>query len=213
MTKDQKRKWKWRCKHAVTAITVCDRFLGAIPRDPTTIGALDVCRVLCGDNPHPDDIALKPLRMLLGSAPWMLVDARLRQRYPVLRPAQFLARCAAFLHDWQAREDCTEIPPTQRLRERVLTALDGLNGLFLDWLFGGVTDFAARYHDLDGFDLSQKLWQHWQTRFPAMPPGDEFAMLDGFSEILGLAGRFGWNPGPSKGDGTPPASPDKAPRR
>ena len=43
--------------------------------------------------------------MLLASAPYMLVDARLRQRYPVLRPAQFLSRSTAFLDDWQARED------------------------------------------------------------------------------------------------------------
>ena len=153
-------------------------------------------------NPHPDDIALEPLRMLLGSAPWMLVDARLRQRYPVLRPAQFLSRSTAFLDGSQAREDCTEIPPTQKLRERVITAVDGLNGLYLDWLFGGVTDFAARYHDLDGFDLAQKLWQQWQSRFPAMQPGDEFALLDDFAGILGLSGRFGWVKVPFAAAGT-----------
>jgi hypothetical protein len=154
-------------------------------------------------NPDPDDIA---------SAPYMLVDARLRQLYPVLRPAQFLSRANAFLDDWQAREDRTGIPPSQRLRERTINALGGLQGLFLDALFGGVTDFSSRCRDLDGFDLSQKLWQHWQTRSLAMQPGDEFAMLDGFAEILGLAGWFGWVSGPSKGDGTPPASPDTAPR-
>ena len=203
MTKDQKRKWKWRCKHAVTAITVCDRFLGAIPRDPTTIGALDVCRVLCGDNPHPDDIALKPLRMLLGSAPWMLVDARLRQRDAVLRPAQFVSCSTAFLDGSQAREDSKEIRPTQRLRERVINAVDGLNGLYLDWLFGGVTDFAARCHDLDGFDLAQKLWQQSQSRFPAMLPGDQFALLDDFAGILGLSGRFEWVKVPFAAGSTP----------
>ena len=153
-------------------------------------------------NPHPDDIALEPLRMLLGSTPYMLVDARLRQRYPVLRPAQFLSRSTAFLDGSQAREDCTEIPPTQKLRERVITAVDGLNGLYLDWLFGGVTDFAARYHDLDGFDLAQKLWQQWQSRFPAMQPGDEFALLDDFAGILGLSGRFGWVKVPFAAAGT-----------
>ena len=143
-------------------------------------------------NPHPDDIALEPLRMLLGSAPWMLVEARLRQRYPVLRPAQFVSRSTAFLDGSQAREDSKEIRPTQRFRERVINAVDGLNGLYLDWLFGGVTDFGARCRDLDGFDLSQKLWQQWQSRFPAMQPGDEFALLDDYAGILGLSGRFGW---------------------
>jgi hypothetical protein len=163
-------------------------------------------------NPDADDIALEPLCMLLASAPYMLVDARLRQRYPLLRPAQFLSRANAFLDDWQAREDRTGIPPSQRLRERAINALDGLQGLFLDALFGGVTDFSSRCRDLDGFDLSQKLWQHWRTRSLGMQPGDEFAMLDGFAEILGLSGRFGWVPGSSKGDSTPPASPNTAPR-
>lgn len=143
-------------------------------------------------NPHPDDIALEPIFLLFASAPWMLADARLRERYPVLRPAQFLARCTAFHNDWQAREQRTGIPPTQRFRERTINALDGLQGLFLDSLFGGVTDFATRCRDLDGFDLSQKLWQHWQTRSLAMQPGDEFAILDHYAEILGLSGRFGW---------------------
>jgi len=123
--------------------------------------------------------------LLLGSAPWMLVDARLRQRYPVLRPAQFVSRSTAFLDGSQAREDSKEIRPTQRLRERVINAVDGLKGLYLDWLFGGVTDFAARCRDLDGFDLAQKLWLQWQSRFPAMQPGDEFALLDGYAGIYG----------------------------
>jgi len=153
-------------------------------------------------NRHPDDTALEPIRMLLASAPYMLVDARLRQRFPVLRPAQFLSRSTAFLEGCQARKGRTEIPATQRLRERVITALDGLQGLYLDWLFGGVvSDFAARYHDLDGFDLARKLWQHWESRFAAMQPGDEFVLIDDFAGILGLAGRFGWVPGPSKVDG------------
>jgi hypothetical protein len=59
VTKNQKRKWKWRCKYAVTANTVCDRFLGPIPRGPTTNGALDVCRVLRGDNLPPEIKALE----------------------------------------------------------------------------------------------------------------------------------------------------------
>ena len=161
-------------------------------------------------NPHPDDIALKPLRMLLGSAPWMLVEARLRQRYPVLRPAQFVSRSTAFLDGSQAREDSKEIRPTQRLRERVINAVDGLNGLYLDWLFGGVTDFAARCHALDGFNLAQKLWQQWQSRFPAMQPGDEFALLDDFAGILGLSGRFEWVKVPFAAAGTPKPPPREA---
>jgi len=143
-------------------------------------------------NPDPDEIALDPLRRLFASAPYMLIDARLRRRFPVLRPAQFLSRSAGFRDNWQSRKNRTEIPPAQRLRERVVTALDGLDGLYLDWLFGGVTDFATRYYDLDGFDLAQKLWQHWQTRFPAMQPGDEFATLDDFAGILGLSCYFEW---------------------
>jgi hypothetical protein len=157
-------------------------------------------QILSGDEPYitinrsPEDVALEPLRLLIASAPFMLVGARLRQRYPVLRPAQFLWLTSSLLDAWEARGEMIRSTP---LRDRTITALDGLEGLYLDWLFDGVTDFAERYRNLDGFDLSQRLWQHWQTRFPEMQPGDEFDVLDRFAAILGLSGKFSWVPGPS----------------
>ena len=171
-------------------------------------------KILSGEEPHitinpsPEDVALDPFRLLLASAPYMLVDARLRQRYPLLRPAQFLSLTRTSLDDWEARGEMIRMTP---LRDSTITALDGLQGLFLDWLSAGVTDFAERYRLLDGFDLSQKLWQHWQTRFPEMRPGDEFDILDHFAAILGLPGTFTWVPGPSKPSGALSASPDNAP--
>jgi hypothetical protein len=147
-------------------------------------------------NRDPHDIALRPIEDLVVSVPFMLVDARLRQRFPVLRPAQFVSRSKAFLENWNEREVCTNTPPTQRLRERIITAIDGLDGLYLDWLFSGVTNFAVRYEGLDGFDLSQELWHHWEARYPEILPGGESALVDAFSEILGLSNRFEWIPGP-----------------
>ena len=161
-------------------------------------------------NPHPDEIALVPLNLLLASAIFMLIDARLRLRYSVLRPAQFLARSTAFHEAWKANEDRTTVPPSQRIRERTLNALDGLHGLFLDSLFGGVTDFALRYNNVDGFDLAQALWRRWQSRFPAMEPGDEFALLDEFAEILGLSGSFSWTTVPFAAVGKPKPQSDEA---
>jgi hypothetical protein len=72
------------------------------------------------------------------------------------------------------------------------TALAGLAALFFDHLSGGVTDFAAHYQHLDGFELSRKLWDHWCAKSPGMQPGDEFSVVDGFAEILGLRGTYEW---------------------
>lgn len=139
------------------------------------------------------EMVLCPLNALIGSAPPMLVEARLRQRFPVLRPAQFLALAEGFTENWQAHQKLlTGLPRLPQPLQRPLTALMGLDALYLDWLFEGVPDYAARYRRLDGFELSQSLWQHWQSRFPTMKPGDEFAIIDDFADILGLAGRYEW---------------------
>ena len=75
---------------------------------------------------------------------------------------------------------------------RISVVLFGALALYLDSLFGGATDLAANYRNRDGFELSQKLWAHWQARFPALKPGDEYALVDEFAELLGLRGAYEW---------------------
>jgi hypothetical protein len=55
---------------------------------------------------------------------------------------------------------------------------------------------ASRYKKLEPFGLSQRLFQHWQARFPQLGPGDEYALVDEFGDMLGLRGWFGWRNDP-----------------
>jgi hypothetical protein len=79
---------------------------------------------------------------------------------------------------------------------RLFAGLHGLTALLLDWLFDGVTDYAAHYSGLDGFDLSRRLWQRYQDRLANLEPGAEFDLTDELAEIVGLAGRYEWRRDP-----------------
>ena len=122
----------------------------------------------------------------------MQVETRLKRAIPVLRSPQVCslsAMAAANQGNWETLDRFGLMPP--RLT-RICTGLQGLTSLFLDWLFDGVTDYAAQFSSLDGFDLSRRLWQHYQSRLPSLQPGDEFDLADEFAEIVGLAGRYEW---------------------
>jgi hypothetical protein len=123
----------------------------------------------------------------------MLVKERLRNRFPVLRPAQFVSLSTEFL-EGTADCGCDEFPRPPRLLERAMNAVVGLRALHYDHLFGGVTEFAASRQGSDGFDLARRLWDHWQAKAPAMGPWDQCAIVDEFARILDLSGHFQWAP-------------------
>ena len=139
-------------------------------------------------------MALVPMYTLQGSAPNMLTEITLRQRFPELRPAQFMSLSEGFIENWQARQILKgrQRHRLPRLLDRTISALSWLEALFLDHLFGGVTDLAAVCREDEGFDLARKLWQHWQSKSGSMDVGDEFAILEDFADMLGLSGRFNW---------------------
>jgi hypothetical protein len=49
---------------------------------------------------------------------------------------------------------------------------------------------------LETFGASEKLWQHWQSRFPKLGPGDEYDLVDDFATMLGLKDWYEWKPDP-----------------
>jgi hypothetical protein len=89
--------------------------------------------------------------------------------------------------------------------------LVGLDAPFLDQLFEGGTDYVNRCRNLDGFDLSQKLWQHWRSRSASIGPGDEFDLVDDSAEIIGLASCYEWSKDPFMPGATPPQDAPHAP--
>ena len=133
---------------------------------------------------------------LLGSAANMQVETKLKRTIPVLRYTQFFSLSAMAVANLDNRQDPEELDLLPPELARIFAGLSGLTALFLDWLFDGVTDYAAHYSDLNGFDLSRRLWERYQDRHSDLKPGDEFDLADEFAEIVGLAGRYEWRRDP-----------------
>jgi hypothetical protein len=126
----------------------------------------------------------------------MLIERDLRESMPALRAAQFELLNLMATDAWNitTNPDIRQLTPPIIFRASL--ALNGAFALFLDHLFHGATDMAARYRNLEAFDLSQRLFKHWQSRQPQIGPGDEYALVDDFGEMLGLRGWFAWKPDP-----------------
>ena len=137
--------------------------------------ALDFCQ---------DEIHGRPLDMV--------VEARLRAELPILAPVQFLSH-----RHFLPKPDPLDLNPMLRrfLPHPLLQGVEALVGAFYllaDHLYGGATDFAARYQTRPAFGLMQNLFTHWQARFPDMGPGGHFDLVDEFAARLGMEGLCGW---------------------
>ena len=126
----------------------------------------------------------------------MLIEAELREKMPVLRAAQFESLMFMATEAWNAtsQRDIRQVTPS--LIFRASLAMNGAFALFLDQLFRGATDVASRYQKLEAFGLSQRLFQHWQSRQRQLGPGDEYALVDEFADMLGVRRWFAWQPDP-----------------
>ena len=137
----------------------------------------------------------------------MLIERRLDAELPALRSAQVIS-LAQLTGEAQAS---TFNPEVRRLTpSRILRASSALNGayaLLVDELTGGTLRCWQVYRKLETADLSQKLWQHWQPRYPTLRPGDEYDLVDEFADIVGLRDWYVWKPDP--GD-QPPLISDEA---
>ena len=83
---------------------------------------------------------------------------------------------------------------TPKLILRAGAALNGAYALFLDNLFQGATAYVQQYQRSESFTVSQRLFRHWQARFPQLGPGDEYTLVDEFADMIGLRGWYEWKP-------------------
>jgi hypothetical protein len=85
---------------------------------------------------------------------------------------------------------------TAKLILRAGLALNGAYCLFLDDLYRGACNYAAHYQRSEAFPLSQRLFQHWRSRFPQLGPGDEYDLVDEFADMVGLRDWYEWKADP-----------------
>jgi tetratricopeptide (TPR) repeat protein len=137
----------------------------------------------------------------------MLIETRLRERMPALSAIQFVALRMGAQEALGTTTDPKILEVTPKVILRAGLALNGAYALFLDELFHGATTYALAYQRAESFAVSQRLFGHWQTRCPQLGPGDEYALVDEFAEMVGLKGWYEWKPDP--GTHTVTASPHK----
>lgn len=94
----------------------------------------------------------------------MLIERRLRETFPVLRPSQFLSLRVMAGEALQANTNPEILKATPRKILRASLAMNGAYSLFMDDLFEGASAFAAPYRKMDNFDMAKRLYQHWISR-------------------------------------------------
>ncbi len=141
----------------------------------------------------------------------MLIERRLDTELPALRSAQVIS----LAHLAREAQAATLNPEVRRLTpSRILRASSALNGayaLLVDELTGGTLRCWQVYRKLETADLSQKLWQLWQQRQPALTSGGEYDLVDEFADIVGMRDWYMWKPDP--GDQPTPTADEADPVR
>lgn len=139
----------------------------------------------------------------------MLIERRLDVELPSLRSAQVisLAQLAGEAQAATLNPEIRRLTPSRILRAS--SALNGAYALLVDELTGGTLRCWQAYRKLETADLSQKLWQHWQQRYPALTPGGEYDLVDEFADLVGMRDWFVWQSDP--GDQRPPAADEAEP--
>jgi tetratricopeptide (TPR) repeat protein len=124
----------------------------------------------------------------------MIIESKLRQEFPELSAAQFLA-------NWKLHQEApraAQYSDDESLMPRNLAcaglALNNVLSRLQDHLFGGTTAFAAECPNKDAFTLGAQLWEKWQAFDFPHSPGDESLLVDEFAQTLGLRQGYEWRP-------------------
>jgi Tfp pilus assembly protein PilF len=142
------------------------------------------------------DLIQRACAHLLNCPIDMIIETSMRDSMPLLSPAQFLSLRLLALEAWEADSNAANRELTPRLILRPTLALNGAYALFLDDLFRGATSYASNYRKEETFAMSERLFRHWQTRFPKLGHGDEYAVVDEFASMLGLKDWYEWKSDP-----------------
>ena len=151
---------------------------------------------------YPEDTVTKMLLSMTGGITGflfncpldMLIESRLRRRFPVLHPAQFLSVSVLADEALKASTHPEVAKVTPRRIMRANLALAGAYALFLEELFEGAALPAAPYRKMEGFDTSKRVFQHWKQRLPNLTPGDEYDLVDEFADMVGIRDWYAWLP-------------------
>ena len=128
----------------------------------------------------------------------MIIERDIHERFPALRPHQFVSVGGMAKEAWQTNNNPEVRKLTPRRVMNASLALNGAYALFLDAMFQGATAYAENYRALDTFSTSRRLWDHWRGRSAQLSPGEEYRLVDDFADIVGLRAWYEWKPDSGK---------------
>ena len=124
----------------------------------------------------------------------MLVERNLYNKYPALRPAQFVSIRQMYFEALQTFTNPEIKRNTPPSIYRASVTLNCAYALFIDHLYQGLTDYAAPYRSYDNFSTGKNLFDIWKKRMDSFVPGDEYEVVDEYARQLKLLSWYEWQP-------------------
>lgn len=138
----------------------------------------------------------------------MAIESDLFTHEAPIRASQFVS--LRFTHEDQlqafTRQDIRRMAPPRVWRANI--AMNHAYALFVDSLYGGATDYAAVYRASEVAATAQKLFGLWADLKNRRQPGDEYALVDAFAEVLQLGDWYTWQPDLAEGPPAPAGAGD-----
>lgn len=124
----------------------------------------------------------------------IVIEARLFEEMPELRPSQFSTLNGFATENALALTDpkAKQLSPARIYRGNI--ALSGAYAMLMDALYPGRADFAAPYRKWEHFNLVKQLYNVWEDLRRDWEPGDEYDLVDEFARILKFQDAYEWQP-------------------
>ena len=122
----------------------------------------------------------------------MIIEHHLFERDAVLRASQFVSLYAQHAINL---EILTNPQIKQRTPARIYKANLAMNcayALFMDFLYGAKTQYAAPYRNSNAYVTGQRLFKIWQDSLGVFEAGDEYILVDEFARELKLQRWYEW---------------------
>ena len=140
----------------------------------------------------------------------MVIERRLYDRYPQLRPSQYasLARTHQLTESILKNTQISGVTPPAIFRANA--TMNCAYALFTDWMYQGKTAYGAAYQSTPYYANGRRLLAMVADALPNLSPGDEYALVDDYARLLKLEGWYEWLP-PRTRAGAPRANIASAP--
>lgn len=122
----------------------------------------------------------------------LVVETRVRERFPVLSSAQFLAIGEILAGCPRPEEVLNGRGVMPRPLMLAGMALNDVKARLYDRMFAHTTAYALSDTAAEVFPLASRLWECWRSAAPSLKPGDEYGLVDRFGDVLGLRQGYEW---------------------